>query len=107
MTKHTYNPYRPKTGAKCACKRGQERDNCPQCEGTGQVIDFKAIRAMPLEKGDTVTCKKHGCLLDYDPAIPGDVCSRCLAEVRNKKGWVHENRSMRVLGKLCKKRGGY
>lgn len=36
--------YQPKTGAKCACKRGQERDNCPICEGTGQVIDFKAIR---------------------------------------------------------------
>jgi hypothetical protein len=34
----------PKTGAKCGCKRGQERDNCPSCEGTGQVIDFARIR---------------------------------------------------------------
>ena len=37
--------YQPKTGAPCGCKRGQQRDNCPQCEGTGQVIDFAAIRA--------------------------------------------------------------
>lgn len=37
--------YQPKTGAPCGCKRGQQRDNCPQCEGTGQRIDFAAIRA--------------------------------------------------------------
>lgn len=34
-----------KTGAKCGCKRGVARDNCPTCEGTGYVIDFAAIRA--------------------------------------------------------------
>jgi len=37
--------YQPRTGARCACKRGQQRDNCPTCEGTGWVIDFAAIRA--------------------------------------------------------------
>jgi hypothetical protein len=37
--------YQPKTGAKCSCKRGVQRDNCPSCEGTGWVIDFAAIRA--------------------------------------------------------------
>jgi hypothetical protein len=37
--------YQPKTGAKCGCRPGQQRDNCPNCEGTGQVIDFVAIRA--------------------------------------------------------------
>jgi hypothetical protein len=37
--------YQPKTGAACTCKRGLERDNCPRCEGTGEVIDFAAIRA--------------------------------------------------------------
>jgi len=37
--------YQPKTGEKCSCKRGVERDNCPDCEGTDQRIDFKAIRA--------------------------------------------------------------
>lgn len=37
--------YQPKTGAKCSCKRGQQRDNCPACEGTGFCIDFRAIRS--------------------------------------------------------------
>jgi hypothetical protein len=36
--------YQPKTGAPCGCKPGQQRDNCPSCEGTGQRIDFAAIR---------------------------------------------------------------
>lgn len=37
--------YQPKTGQPCSCRPGIERDNCPQCEGTGQRIDFAAIRA--------------------------------------------------------------
>lgn len=37
--------YQPKTGNKCSCRRGVQRDNCPNCEGTGMVIDFAAIRA--------------------------------------------------------------
>jgi hypothetical protein len=37
----------PKTGSKCSCRRGQERDNCAACEGSGYVIDFAAIRKMP------------------------------------------------------------
>jgi hypothetical protein len=37
--------YTPLTGAKCGCRRGVQRDNCPNCEGTGNVIDFAAIRA--------------------------------------------------------------
>ena len=37
--------YQPKTGAKCGCRRGIQRDNCANCEGTGQVVDFAAIRA--------------------------------------------------------------
>lgn len=43
--KDKYEPYQPKTGEKCSCKRGIERDNCPECEGTGEKIDFKKIRA--------------------------------------------------------------
>ena len=39
------NEYQPKTGAKCGCKHGVQRDNCSNCEGTGYVIDFAAIRA--------------------------------------------------------------
>lgn len=38
------NEYQPKTGERCSCRRGIERDNCPQCEGTGMRIDFRAIR---------------------------------------------------------------
>jgi hypothetical protein len=36
--------YQPKTGVPCSCKPGVARDNCPSCEGTGMVIDFKALR---------------------------------------------------------------
>ena len=36
--------YQPKTGKKCYCRKGIERDNCPACEGTGLKIDFNAIR---------------------------------------------------------------
>ena len=36
--------YQPKTGVRCGCKRGVQRDNCPSCEGTGMMIDFAAIR---------------------------------------------------------------
>lgn len=38
--------YQPKTGERCTCRRGMERDNCPRCEGTGQVIDFARVRAL-------------------------------------------------------------
>jgi hypothetical protein len=44
-----YNPYQPKTGAACGCRPGQQRDNCARCEGTGNVIDFDAIRARSLQ----------------------------------------------------------
>lgn len=40
--------YQPKTGVKCSCKKGVHRDNCPNCEGTGWVIDFKKIREQNL-----------------------------------------------------------
>lgn len=36
--------YQPKTGARCGCRPGIARDNCPACEGTGWRIDFAAIR---------------------------------------------------------------
>jgi hypothetical protein len=41
----TPEEYQPKTGARCSCKRGVQRDNCPICEGTGWVIDFASILA--------------------------------------------------------------
>lgn len=44
--------YQPKTGAKCYCRRGIERDNCSNCEGTGMVVDFAAIRARHTKAED-------------------------------------------------------
>ena len=41
--------YTPKTGARCGCKPGLQRDNCPNCEGTGYAIDFRAIHARRLQ----------------------------------------------------------
>ena len=37
--------YQPKTSQSCGCRKGVQRDNCPACEGTGQRIDFAAVRA--------------------------------------------------------------
>lgn len=37
--------YQPKTGQRCGCRPGVQRDNCPACEGTGWRVDFAAIRA--------------------------------------------------------------
>lgn len=42
-TKYTDTP--ALYGNPCNCRRGQERDNCPACEGTGKRIAFAAIRA--------------------------------------------------------------
>jgi hypothetical protein len=39
--------YQPKTGAKCGCRRGVQRDNCSTCEATGLVVDFHRIRTQP------------------------------------------------------------
>ena len=36
------------TGSPCFCRLGLERDNCPNCEGTGGVIDWVAFRRLPL-----------------------------------------------------------
>ena len=33
----------PRTGQQCGCRPGIYRDNCPACEGTGWMIDFRAI----------------------------------------------------------------
>lgn len=35
-----WNQTQPRTGQPCTCRRGQQRDNCPACEGTGYRIDF-------------------------------------------------------------------
>lgn len=43
-SKEYQNGYQPKTGAKCTCRKGVQRDNCASCEGTGYRIDFKRVR---------------------------------------------------------------
>ncbi len=43
--------YQPKTGEPCNCGRGIQRDNCPECEGTGMRIDFRAIRERAKPRG--------------------------------------------------------
>ncbi len=35
----------PLTGAPCHCRKGVHRDNCPDCEGTGKRIDWRAYHA--------------------------------------------------------------
>lgn len=45
MKHSNFKPYQPKTGQACYCKPGRQRDNCVNCEGTGQKIDFARIRA--------------------------------------------------------------
>lgn len=57
----------PKTGARCSCKRGVRRDNCPTCEGTGHVIDFAALRA--------ASCVRHGHA--YSVTHDNGRCLRC------------------------------
>ena len=41
--------YQPKTGERCSCQPGIDRDNCVACEGTGQRIDFAAIRRRTVQ----------------------------------------------------------
>jgi hypothetical protein len=48
------SPYQPKTGQRCHCRKGIERDNCPSCEGTGWQIDFAAIRARRAVAGNVI-----------------------------------------------------
>jgi hypothetical protein len=75
--------YQPKTGARCSCKRGFERDNCASCEGTGQVIDFAAIRARTIKPIITEDISDQ-CVRDgFSPRDQSDVdfhvshCSAC------------------------------
>lgn len=50
--------YRPLTGQPCTCKKGQERDNCAKCEGTGAQIDFEKVRqAYALVQIDVISVR--------------------------------------------------
>jgi len=52
-----FESYQPKTGKPCHCKPGVHRDNCPDCEGTGKQIDFKAIRDKNKPKKEALSKK--------------------------------------------------
>jgi hypothetical protein len=51
--------YTPRTGEKCTCKPGIERDNCPRCEGSGWVIDFAAIHARRKAREEAEQARKR------------------------------------------------
>jgi hypothetical protein len=51
MKKKLLKPHQP-TGQKCSCRKGTERDNCPQCEGTGLRINFRAVFSSFLSELD-------------------------------------------------------
>lgn len=65
-TKYTDTP--ALYGQACNCRRGQERDNCPACEGTGKRINFAAIRARAAH---SMTCAPN--CDGSGPHVAGDV----------------------------------
>lgn len=70
--------YQPKTGQKCSCKRGVQRDNCPECEGTGWVIDFRAIRERTaLARAKVVPVPVVAVRPNFNGANPFCGCDAC------------------------------
>ena len=51
----------------CSCRRGRERDNCPQCEGTGNRIDFRAWHRNKPKPAPTITITDNP---GTDPEFP-------------------------------------
>lgn len=59
------------TGERCACRPGVQRDNCPQCEGTGRRLDFAAIRARTAPTYYTCPeCEANFRLTGAQPCFP-------------------------------------
>jgi hypothetical protein len=56
VTARKPGPWQPRTGARCSCRPGVARDNCPTCEGTGWVIDFRAIHREREERNAQDKC---------------------------------------------------
>jgi hypothetical protein len=72
----------PFTGQACGCKRGVQRDNCPNCEGTGRVIDFAVIRMMSGRKQDTCGCPPRLHCGDQTRRHPAcQTCGYCLSSI--------------------------
>lgn len=73
--------FQPKTGEPCSCRPGQQRDNCPACEGTGQKVDFKKIREAKASKEEL----KHG---DHVDQVLGHRGDETLAFCGGKVVWL-------------------
>jgi len=73
---------------KCICKPGIMRDNCPSCEGTGQMIDFRAIRNRKTQEQirESITTKFSPIITGYSPFF------RNVLQVMlgNREQWVTE-----------------
>lgn len=80
--------YQPKTGAQCSCRPGIQRDNCPRCEGTGMVVDFKAIR----ERGEPDFYKAEFPLCDDMSPITYNVRGSGM-ETKEQEALWHYNHS--------------
>ena len=89
--KHTnaHQPYQPKTGAHCHCRRGVERDNCPTCEGTGMVVDFAAIRARRLSVNHTIPLADA--VTPYITERPVVTPAQATAAASALRGFINEN----------------
>jgi hypothetical protein len=88
ITENTGQGYQPKTGTPCTCRPGKQRDNCRDCEGTGQKIDFKAIRDKKLKNvGEINELGGHYCFKCNQATTAGDKgeCSKCGAPLNYPK----------------------
>jgi len=84
----------PLTGARCGCKRGIERDNCPNCEGTGKAIDWNRYhqerRERQREEDKQILSQLyHGNHLEPSELKRAEVVvSTILAEVKRRLEWA-------------------
>lgn len=56
--------FQPKTGQRCNCKPGKQRDNCVNCEGTGWIIDHRDVREKKLQNPPEPVCDLYQALVD-------------------------------------------
>jgi hypothetical protein len=70
-----------------------ERDNCPNCEGTGYVIDFAAIRAFGANKRATVVKYKAHFPITVQMSPIDYVVSEKPMESKEEEALWHYNRS--------------
>lgn len=79
--------YQPKTGEKCHCKKGTQRDNCPDCEGTGMKVDFAKIRNKNKSKDKD----------DSDQQSFAEGCDNCVKESAHHLAVSHAFRKSIVV----------